>query len=98
MSGLTTISWFNFSLIPFVLAAVILLTRYGLWRERAFWRRAAVALGAASLLLVPFFGPYFLASRFYGFSRTIDEVKAHSAWPIPCVSVYNRNQPWPRIG
>src|SRR2546425_612307 len=98
MSGLTTISWFNFSLIPFVLAAVILLTRYGLRREPEFWRRGAVALGAASLLLVPFFVPYFLAARLYGFRRTIDEIKANSAWPIHWLSVENRNQLWSRMG
>jgi len=98
MSGVTTISWFNFSLIPFVFAAGILLTRYGLWREREFWRRAAVALGAASLLLVPFFLPYFLAARLYGFKRTIDEIKANSGWPIHWLSVEPRNKLWSRMG
>ena len=39
MTGLTTISWWNFSLVPLALTAAILLTRYGLWREREFWRR-----------------------------------------------------------
>src|SRR5216683_3337376 len=38
MSGLTTISWFNLSLVPFVLRAAILLTRYGLWGDPKFWR------------------------------------------------------------
>jgi len=98
MSGVTTISWFNFSLIPFVFVAVILLTRYGLWREREFWRRAAVTLGAASLLLIPFFLPYFLASRLYGFTRTIDEIKANSGWPIHWLSVEPRNKLWSRMG
>jgi hypothetical protein len=98
MSGMTTISWFNFSLIPFVFAAVILLTRYGIWREREFWRRAAIALGAASLLLIPFFLPYFLASRLYGFTRTIAEIKANSGWPIHWLSVEPRNKLWSRMG
>jgi hypothetical protein len=98
MGGLTTISWFNFSLIPFVLAAVVLLTRYGLWREREFWRRGAVALGGASLLLAPFFLPYFLASRLYGFKRSIDEIRANSAWPIHWLSVEPRNKLWSRMG
>src|SRR2546422_1922163 len=34
MNGLSTISWWNFSLIPLALAVVILATRYGLWRRR----------------------------------------------------------------
>ena len=34
MNGLTTITWFSFTLIPFVVFAAILLTRYRIWRER----------------------------------------------------------------
>ena len=98
MNGLSTISWWNFSLIPLALAVVILATRYGLWRQREFWRRGAVAIGAATLLLVPFFVPYVLASRLYGFKRSIEEIKANSAWPIHWLSVENRNQLWSRMG
>lgn len=98
MSGLTTISWFNLSLVPFGLAAAILLTRYGLWRDRQFWRRGAVALGAATLLLLPFFIPYVVASRLYGFKRTIDEIKANSAWPSHWLSAEARNKLWSRMG
>jgi hypothetical protein len=98
MNGLTTISWFNLSLVPFVLAAAILLTRYGLWGEREFWRRGAVALGTATLLLVPFMLPYVLASRLYGFTRSIEEIKANSAWPTHWLSVEPRNRLWRRMG
>lgn len=98
MSGITTISWFTLSLVPFALAAAVLLTRYGLWRERAFWRRSAVALGLASLALLPFMLPYFIASRLYGFKRSIEEVKANSAWPIHWLSVENRNKLWFGMG
>src|ERR1700730_5610706 len=98
MSGLTTISWFNLSLIPFALYAAMLLTRYRLWRDREFWRRGVVALGAASLLLVPFFVPYIVASRLYGFKRTIEEIKANSAWPIHWLSVEVRNKLWSGMG
>ncbi len=98
MNGLTTISWFTFSLIPLALAAAILLTRYGLWRERKFWRRGAVAIGAATVLLLPFFLPYVIASRLYGFKRSIAEIKANSAWPIHWLSVENRNRLWNRMG
>lgn len=98
MCGLTTISWFVFSLIPFVVYAAILLTRYGLWRDRQFWRRGAVALTTASVLLLPFMAPYVLVSRLYGFKRSIDEVKANSAWPIHWLSVENRNKLWSKMG
>src|SRR5205085_8404902 len=76
MNGLTTITWFTFTLIPFALFAAILLTRYRIWRDRDFWLRAGVALTAAVVALLPFMVPYVLASRLYGFKRTIDEIKA----------------------
>jgi hypothetical protein len=98
MSGLTTISWFALSLVPFALAAAVLLTRYRLWRERDFWLRAGLALGAASLLLLPFMLPYYIASKLYGFHRSIEEVKANSAWPIHWLSVEVRNKFWNGLG
>jgi hypothetical protein len=98
MSGITTVSWFTFTLIPFVLYAAILLTRYRLWRERDFWRRGTVALAAAMLALLPFMLPYLMVSRLYGFKRSIEEIKAQSAWPIHWLSVENRNKLWYRMG
>jgi hypothetical protein len=98
MSGLTTISWLTLSLVPFALAAAVLLTRYGLWRERAFWRRGAAALGLASLGLLPFMLPYYIAAKLYGFTRRIEEVKAESAWPIHWLSVEVRNKFWSGFG
>jgi hypothetical protein len=98
MSGLTTITWFALSLVPFALSAAVLMTRGRLWRERDFWRRGAAALGAASLALVPFMLPYYIASKMYGFSRSIAEVKANSAWPIHWLSVEVRNKFWSGFG
>ena len=98
MNGLSTISWWNLSLIPLALATVVLLTRYALWRDRDFWRRGVPAIGAAFALLIPFFVPYVLASRLYGFKRSIEEIKANSAWPIHWLSVENRNRLWFRMG
>ncbi|HEY3582268.1 MAG TPA: hypothetical protein VGK82_17060 [Pyrinomonadaceae bacterium] len=98
MNGLTTITWFTFTLIPFVLFAAILLTRYRIWREREFWLRAGVALGAAVVALLPFMVPYVLASRLYGFKRTIEEIKANSALPTHWLAVENRNKLWNRMG
>lgn len=98
MNGLSTITWFTFTLIPFALFAAILLTRYQLWRERDFWLRSGVALLAAAVALLPFMVPYVLASRLYGFKRTIDEIKDNSAMPGHWLSVERRNKLWNRMG
>src|SRR6185369_4325244 len=65
---------------------------------RDFWLRAGVALGAAVIALLPFFVPYVLASRLYGFKRTIEEIKANSALPSHWLAVENRNKLWNRMG
>lgn len=98
MSGLTTISWFTLSLIPFVVSAAILLTRYDIWRNREFWRRGAAALGLASLALLPFMAPYYIASKLYNFRRSIEEVKAFSAWPSHWLAADARNRLWRGMG
>ncbi|MEP6568955.1 MAG: hypothetical protein ABJC10_04205 [Acidobacteriota bacterium] len=98
MSGITTISWFTLSLVPFAVSAAILLTRYGSWRDREFWRRGAVALGVASLALLPFMLPYFIAARLYDFKRSIEEVKSWSAWPSHWLSAEPRNKLWHGMG
>jgi hypothetical protein len=98
MLGLSTISWFILSLVPFAVIAAVLLTRHGIWAEREFWRRAAVALGIASIALLPFMVPYLMVSKMYGFKRSIEEVKANSAWPIHWFSVENRNKLWNGMG
>src|SRR2546421_4417379 len=92
--GLSTTSWFLLSMIPLALTAAILLTRYDLWRNREFWVRSAVALGAASIGLLPFMLPYFIASRMYGFKRRTDEVRAHSAMPINWLVADVHNRFW----
>lgn len=98
MSGLTTISWFTLSLVPLAVSGVILLTRHDIWRDREFWRRGAVALGAASLALLPFMLPYFIAARLYNFKRSIDEVKLWSAWPSHWLAAETRNKLWHGMG
>ena len=98
MSGLTAITWFVYSLIPFIVYAAILLTRYDLWRDRQFWRRGVLSVTTASLLLLPFTVPYVLVSRLYGFRRSVDEIKVNSAWPIHWLSVERRNKLWSRMG
>lgn len=98
MNGLSTITWFTFTLIPFVLFAAVLLTRYRLWRDRDFWWRAGVAVTAAAVALLPFMIPYALASRLYGFKRSIQEIKDNSALPTHWLAVENRNKLWSRMG
>src|SRR2546423_8274287 len=55
MLGLTTVSWFTFSLVPLAISAAILLTRYGIWRDGAFWRRGIIAIGIAGEVVLPVF-------------------------------------------
>ncbi|MGI9068179.1 MAG: hypothetical protein ACR2HX_17475 [Pyrinomonadaceae bacterium] len=97
MSGLSTISWFTLTLLPFALSAAFLLTRYRLWRERAFWLRGATALAVAALALMPFMLPYYMVTKLYGFTRRIEDVKVESAWPLDWFRVERRNQLWNRF-
>ena len=98
MTGLTSVSFFAFALVPLAVCGAVLLTRYGLWRDKEFWRRSAAALSLAALGLVPFMLPYYLVSQLYGFKRSIEEVKANSAWPWHWLSVENRNKLWFGMG
>ncbi|HEX8148741.1 MAG TPA: hypothetical protein VF591_16280 [Pyrinomonadaceae bacterium] len=98
MTGLTSVSFFAFALVPLALCGAVLVTRYGLWRDGEFWRRGAAALGLAALGLVPFMLPYYVVSKLYGFKRSVEEVKANSAWPRHWLSVENRNKLWFGMG
>jgi hypothetical protein len=98
MSGLTCITWFTFSLVPLAVCAAVLLTRYGIWRDLMFWRRGIVAVGTASLFLLPFLLPYHFVAQLYDFRRSIDEVKDGSARPISWLAVEGRNRMWRGMG
>ena len=98
MLGLSTISWFILSIFPLVICAIILLTRYDVWRDRDFWKRGAVAIGVASVALLPFMLPYYFVSKLYGFKRTVDEIKSGSALPIHWLSAEPRNKLWRGLG
>jgi hypothetical protein len=74
------------------------LTRYGIWRDWKFWSRGAITLGLASLALLPFLLPYYLAAKLYNFQRSVEEVKSWSAWPIHWLSAEPRNKMWHGMG
>ncbi len=79
MNGLTCIHWLILSAIPLAVSAVVLAFRESAFADRAFWRRGGVAVGAATLLLLPFLVPFLRVSRLYGFERSRDEALGFSA-------------------
>lgn len=97
MLGLSTLTWLSFSSVPMMVAAIVLATRYDLWRKREFWWRASSALAVAGVALLPFMIPYYLVARMYGFTRSVEEVKGNSAWPIHWLSFHPRSKLF-RIG
>ena len=98
MLGLTTVSWFALALVPLGLCGAVLLTRDGLWRDGAFWRRGAAALCLASLALLPFMLPYYFVSKLYGFRRSVEDVKAGSARLADWLAAESRNKLWGALG
>jgi len=98
MTGLSTVSWLIFSLLPFALCTIVLATRYKLWRNIAFWLKYGSALAIGGLALTPFTVPYLFVSRLYGFKRSVDEVKGFSAVPSHWLSVEDRNKLWSGLG
>jgi len=81
MSGVSSIHWFLLGSVPTAVMAAILFVSDEPAARRA-WGRAAVAVGAASLLLVPFLLPYQRARALYGLERGSGEAAFYSARPI----------------
>jgi hypothetical protein len=42
--------------------------------------------------------PYYIAGKLYNFQRSIDEVKAWSAWPVHWLAADGRNKLWHGLG
>ena len=80
MSGVSSIHWFLLGSVPTTVMAAILIIKE--LATRRAWGRAAVAVGAASLALVPFFLPYQRARSLYGLERDSGEAAFYSARPI----------------
>lgn len=98
MNALTCIHWFVLTLIPLALAGLFLVSRRRLWRARDFWLRAAVALGVASVALLPFLIPYLRVSKLYGLVRGPEEAKFFSAHFINWLTVDWQNRFWEGLG
>lgn len=98
MTGLTTVTWLLLCLIPLAVIAAILLTRHQLWRDRNFWYRSLAALAIATVALLPFTIPFYIVSKMYGFVRSVDDVKAHSALPIHWLVAEGRSKIWHGMG
>jgi hypothetical protein len=98
MNALTCIHWFVLTLIPLGLSGAYLLTHYRIWRDRDFWLRGAVCLGAAGLLLFPFLLPYVRVSQMYGIIRTASEATRFSASASNWLSADPSNKIWRGFG
>jgi hypothetical protein len=98
MNGLTCINWFLLMLGPFALSAAMLVVRHRLRREREFWMRGLLALTAASLLLLPFMWPYYMANKLYGFRRDAEEVARNSASLVDWIAAPAYNKVWNGMG
>ncbi|HEV2883884.1 MAG TPA: hypothetical protein VGW36_03445, partial [Pyrinomonadaceae bacterium] len=98
MNGLTCTNWFLLSLVPFLLSAALLLIRYGIVRDKAFWIRGLVGLAIAMVLLLPFMWPYYSAAKIYGFKRDAEEVTRNSAGWVDWVTAPSYNRVWDGMG
>ncbi|HEX5856198.1 MAG TPA: hypothetical protein VFZ57_11315 [Thermoanaerobaculia bacterium] len=81
MSGVSSIHWFLLGSVPTAVMAAFLFVG-GEPAARRAWGRAALAAGAASLLLVPFLLPYQRARALYGLERGSGEAAFYSGRPI----------------
>ena len=98
MNALSSLTWMTLSLTPLVISALFLMTRYGLWRDRKFWLRGAVAAGASVVALMPFLLPYLYASKMYGFTWGREVVDKNSPGALRWLAVERRNRLWSGFG
>ncbi|HWS54401.1 MAG TPA: hypothetical protein VN228_09755, partial [Pyrinomonadaceae bacterium] len=99
MNALTCLTWFIMALIPLGLTAAALAARGPrVLRERAFWLRAGVSLGVASLLLLPFLLPYYWVSEMYGLRWQPWEFAHNSPTLAHWASAASPNKLWAGMG
>ncbi|HVO50690.1 MAG TPA: hypothetical protein VMV60_06830 [Thermoanaerobaculia bacterium] len=94
LNGLAVVHWLVLTLVPLAAVALVLAFRTGVERDRTGWKRAALALGVATLALLPFLLPYQRAAKLYGFTRSLDEARDFSAEPHDWMNADPRNQLW----
>ncbi|HEV2830246.1 MAG TPA: hypothetical protein VGW76_21785 [Pyrinomonadaceae bacterium] len=99
MNGLTCITWMILTLVPLALTGLLLLARDpALRRDRAFWQRGAVALGAAALLLLPFLLPYYRVTVKYGLKWQDWDFAAKSPPVMSWLAADRRSKLWAGLG
>ncbi|HVF43953.1 MAG TPA: hypothetical protein VM936_13110 [Pyrinomonadaceae bacterium] len=99
MNALTCISWFLMTSVPLALTVALLVWRdRALLRDRAFWVRGAVAVGVATLLLLPFLIPYYRVSVMYGLRWEPWEFAFNSPSLIHWLGAESRNKLWHNFG
>jgi hypothetical protein len=98
MNGLTSIHWLVLSLIPLAVSALFLAVRERALRDRALWTRGALAIGAATVLLLPFLFPYRWVAALYHFERPAEEALRYSATVGSWLSVDSHNVLWRGFG
>ncbi|MBC7931655.1 MAG: hypothetical protein H7Z38_13930, partial [Rubrivivax sp.] len=98
MNGLSCVSWFILSLTPLALAALFLIVRYRLARDRDFWVRGGAAMGASALALLPFLLPYHYVSKAHGFTWSREVVEKGSPTPMNWLMSEYRNRFWKGFG
>lgn len=99
MNALTCISWFLMTSVPLALTVVLFVWRdRALLRNRAFWVRGAVAVGVATLLLLPFLIPYYRVSVMYGLRWEPWEFAFNSPSMIHWLGSESRNKIWHNFG
>lgn len=99
MNALTCISWFLMTSVPLGLTVALLVWRdRALLRDRAFWVGGAVAVGVATLLLMPFLIPYYRVSVMYGLRWEPWEFAFNSPSMIHWLGSESRNKIWHSFG
>ncbi|PYT02279.1 MAG: hypothetical protein DMF65_06945, partial [Acidobacteria bacterium] len=99
MNALSCVSWFIMTLVPLALTAALLIERRpALRRDRAFWVRGGVALGASALVLLPFLIPYYVVSVKYGLRWQPWEFALNSPTALNWLAAESRNKLWQNFG
>ncbi|HSB62575.1 MAG TPA: hypothetical protein VLJ18_00355 [Thermoanaerobaculia bacterium] len=96
MSGVSSVHWFLLGSVPTaVMAAILFIKEPG---ARRAWGRALASVGAASLLLVPFFVPYQRVRSLYGLERGPNEAAFYSARLIHWLTPDSKTRLWHGMG